>query len=121
GNPISTALAGQSVRFDVQPVINTAATLPAIMTVKDLLDPCEIAPTLTTTADWTMSVVAAANDGPDGLACTADDVSGERLAFTSTAPVSPGSVPMLSYQTQLVPSAADDTVAINTAEFTEPG
>ncbi|MDH6181893.1 hypothetical protein M2152_002075 [Microbacteriaceae bacterium SG_E_30_P1] len=61
--------------------------------VVDTLHPCLQEPQLDpSVTGWTMSVTAAPNLGPDGLACTSDDVSGAELTFTPTSTLVSGDV-----------------------------
>lgn len=58
--------------------------------VVDTLDTCFADPLLDPSiTDWTMAITAA-DLGPDGLSCTADDVSGAVLTFTPTSVVLTG-------------------------------
>jgi hypothetical protein len=121
GNPISSALGGQDVRFDLTPHVTPVGQPAATMTIADLLGSCELSPTLTTTATWTMAIIQGPDPGPDGLLCTADDVHGAVVQFTSNAPVTPGSEPVLSYHVVIAGNAPDGRVEVNTATADEPG
>ncbi|HLY33630.1 MAG TPA: SdrD B-like domain-containing protein, partial [Jatrophihabitantaceae bacterium] len=69
---------------------------------------------------WTMTVLQAADPGPDGVVCTADDVHGAVLQFVSNAAVSPGAVPPIDYHVLVATDARDGTVALNTAVVSAP-
>ncbi len=61
------------------------------LNVVDTLHPCLQEPQLDpSVTGWTMAITTPADPGPDGLACTSDDVSGAVLTFTPTATLTSG-------------------------------
>jgi hypothetical protein len=122
---MTTAGAGNTVAYHLQPTISSGASTPdaEVITVVDTLSTCAVNPQLagTTSADWTMAVTPA-DVGPDGVACTADDVSGAVLTFTSNAPVVPNStVAPIDYTILVSANTPDNTSLVNTAVVSSPG
>jgi hypothetical protein len=119
------AVPDEPVTFVVTPSVrigNPAVAVQDVLTVTETLDRCLVAPQVdaATLAAWQVTVQPA-DVGPDGLACTADDVAPAGLVFTSRSPVTPDQpVPPIRFTGTVSFLAADGYQLTESAVVTAP-
>jgi hypothetical protein len=125
GQPAGSALAGETLPFTIQGTFAVPAegALPQVITIVDSLPTCFLSPeqSAASAANWNLAVTPA-DPGPDGLFCTADDVSGIVLTFTSIVPLEPNTtVPLIEYTAIAANNIPDNVQKANTAVISAEG